>query len=257
LADLTFGAPVDLTHNELRNVVIQPLGADPSDAVEAQLWYRTDLHVLRQRQNGVNVTVGALDSEGVQDIVGAMLGTTTGITVTYNDAAGTITFAVTDSPLFDGHGPAYYLDRAHHTGAQTASTISDFNAAVDARVALIVDAAPATLDTLNELAAALGDDPTFAATTAAALGALDTRLDAVEAAGGPVKCYETVLVGGATSEVVTHNLGSSHVDVVVRSNVAPYARLYLVDEATDDDHVTIRGGANLPAGYTVTVFGRA
>jgi len=42
-------------------------------------------------------------------------------------------------------------------------------AEVDARVQLIVDSAPATLDTLNELAAALGDDPNFAATITAAL----------------------------------------------------------------------------------------
>lgn len=36
--------------------------------------------------------------------------------------------------------------------------------------ALIVDAAPGTLDTLNELAAALGDDPAFATTINTALG---------------------------------------------------------------------------------------
>lgn len=36
-------------------------------------------------------------------------------------------------------------------------------------VAALVDSAPETLDTLNELAAALGDDPNFAATTAAAI----------------------------------------------------------------------------------------
>lgn len=41
---------------------------------------------------------------------------------------------------------------------------------VDLAVAGIVDSAPATLDTLNELAAALGDDPNFATTTATAIG---------------------------------------------------------------------------------------
>lgn len=39
-------------------------------------------------------------------------------------------------------------------------------AAVDARVQLIVDSAPGALDTLNEIAAALGDDANFAATIA-------------------------------------------------------------------------------------------
>lgn len=41
---------------------------------------------------------------------------------------------------------------------------------VDSNIANLVDTAPATLDTLNELAAALGDDANFAATTSSALG---------------------------------------------------------------------------------------
>ena len=44
------------------------------------------------------------------------------------------------------------------------------DARADARVALIVDSSPATLNTLNELAAALGDDPNFATTTATSIG---------------------------------------------------------------------------------------
>src|SRR5690349_3455760 len=41
----------------------------------------------------------------------------------------------------------------------------------DLIVAAIVDSAPGTLDTLNELAAALGDDPNFATTVASAIAA--------------------------------------------------------------------------------------
>ena len=41
---------------------------------------------------------------------------------------------------------------------------------VDAQVAGLVDSAPGTLDTLNELAAALGDDASFATSTATSLG---------------------------------------------------------------------------------------
>lgn len=49
----------------------------------------------------------------------------------------------------------------------TSSTLQTF---VDGRVQLVVDSAPAALDTLNELAAALGDDPNFAGTVTTALG---------------------------------------------------------------------------------------
>jgi hypothetical protein len=51
-------------------------------------------------------------------------------------------------------------------------------------MAAIVDAAPSTLDTLNELAAALGDDPNFATTVTTALAGkqpLDSDLTAVAA----------------------------------------------------------------------------
>ncbi len=44
------------------------------------------------------------------------------------------------------------------------------DARADARVALLVDSAPSTLNTLNELADALGDDPNYAATTAVTIG---------------------------------------------------------------------------------------
>lgn len=42
-------------------------------------------------------------------------------------------------------------------------------------IAALVDSSPGTLDTLNELAAALGNDPNFATTTAAAIGAKYTK----------------------------------------------------------------------------------
>lgn len=51
---------------------------------------------------------------------------------------------------------------------------------VDTKVAGLVDSAPETLDTLNELAAALGDDPNFATTVATKLGELETAVDNFE-----------------------------------------------------------------------------
>ena len=72
----------------------------------------------------------------------------------------------------------YYTDARADARIAAAST-SDLSegtnlyytdARADARVALIVDSSPSTLNTLNELAAALGDDPNFAATTATSIG---------------------------------------------------------------------------------------
>lgn len=55
-------------------------------------------------------------------------------------------------------------------------------AALDAAIAALLDSAPGALDTLNELAAALGDDPNFAATMTTALAGkqpLDAELTAL------------------------------------------------------------------------------
>lgn len=55
------------------------------------------------------------------------------------------------------------------TGLQTALDLKASTTDLSAALAALVDAAPGTLDTLNELAAALGDDPNFAATITASL----------------------------------------------------------------------------------------
>lgn len=64
------------------------------------------------------------------------------------------------------------------TGLQGALDAKATPADVEAAVASLVNAAPATLNTLTELAAALGGDPDFAATTAAALGTQSANLSA-------------------------------------------------------------------------------
>ena len=79
-----------------------------------------------------------------------------------------------DADLLDGQHGAYYapIDAPALTGNPTAvtqtagdnSTRIATTAYADTAAANLVAAAPATLDTLNELAAALGDDPNFATT---------------------------------------------------------------------------------------------
>jgi len=55
-------------------------------------------------------------------------------------------------------------------GITDADTSAQVTTKINNAVAALVDASPAALDTLNELAAALGDDPNFATTTATAIG---------------------------------------------------------------------------------------
>lgn len=67
------------------------------------------------------------------------------------------------------------LDADTLDGKQLATIESEYQAFANTAVANIVDSAPGTLDTLNELAAALGDDPNFATTvTNSIAGKLNT-----------------------------------------------------------------------------------
>ena len=89
--------------------------------------------------------------ERVDDRVANLLVGGNNITATYDDAAGTLT--IDGQPGYTDTDVGTYLST---NGYDTATNI----------IATITDSAPATLDTLNELAAALGDDPNFATTTA-------------------------------------------------------------------------------------------
>ena len=79
------------------------------------------------------------------------------------------------APKVHTHDNRYYTESEINTkitNLQTADT-NNLNAAkdyTDTKVAALVDSAPEPLDTLNELSAALGDDPNFAATMATNLG---------------------------------------------------------------------------------------
>lgn len=69
---------------------------------------------------------------------------------------------------------------AAQTKADSAYALADSAttpAEVDAKIAALVDSSPTTLNTLNELAAALGDDPNFATTISTKIGTAQAKAD--------------------------------------------------------------------------------
>jgi len=101
-------------------------------------------------------------NERVDDRVAALLVGGNNITATYDDVAGTLT--IDGQPGYTDSDVGTYLSA---NGYDTATNI----------VASITDSAPTTLDTLNELAAALGDDPNFATTVSTQIG---TKLNSAD-----------------------------------------------------------------------------
>jgi hypothetical protein len=128
-------------------------------------------------------------------------------------------------------------DNMASNSATQLATQQSIKAYVDAEVAGVVDSAPAALDTLNELAAALGDDANFSTTTSTALG---NRLRVDTAAQG--------LTGTQQANAIT-NLGIT----------ATKAELNFVDGVTSNIQTQLDGkqasGSYLTGNQTITLSG--
>ncbi|WIX04455.1 phage tail protein [Pseudomonas sp. AR5] len=114
------------------------------------------------------------------------------------DALATLGAAPLNSPGLTGT-PTTPTPAAGSNTTQIANT-----AFVKAAIAALVDSSPGTLDTLNELAAALGDDPNFATTMANALAGkqpLDDTLTAL--AGQTVAANKLIYAVGADAFATT------------------------------------------------------
>lgn len=98
----------------------------------------------------------------------------------YADALDTDDVAEGTSNLYFTAARAQAALSGLYDPAGSASTAeTNAKAYADTKIGDLVDGAPGLLDTLNELAAALGDDPSFASTISTALG-LRVRVDAAQ-----------------------------------------------------------------------------
>ena len=99
-------------------------------------------------------------------------------TIYAREFRGFLVGTATAAQSLEGFDQNDYLEKAGGTmsgdltlaGAPTSNLHAATKLYVDTAVAGVVDAAPAALDTLNELAAALGDDPNFATTLSTSIG---------------------------------------------------------------------------------------
>lgn len=255
MAPRTILIPFDFQNNEIRNVRAHLLAADPGAPVEGQFWFNTTDNVLRYHDGTSVVTVGSGDlaahlADASAAHAAAAISYAGGTGLSATDVEAAIDELATEKANLAGG--ATFTGAINMTGATvtvpTASpgdndTSAASTAFVAAAIAALVDAAPGTLDTLNELAAALGDDPNFATTLTNAL-ALKTA-----------KYATLVGTGAATSIVVTHNLNTR--DVVVSVHDATTFAEVEVDVVKTSVNTITLGFSVAPASnaYRVTVIG--
>ena len=125
-----------------------------------------------------------------------------------------------------GYATTGYVDQAEADAISTASAdattkanaaLASANAYTDQEVAALVDSSPATLDTLNELAAALGDDPNFATTVSGQIGTAQSTADTAltNANAALAKDPTLTLTGDASGSATFTNLGNATLTVTV------------------------------------------
>lgn len=93
------------------------------------------------------------------------------------------------------------------TKTENSNNLTEAKSYTDTKVAELVDSSPATLDTLNELAAALGDDPNFATTVLTQIGTKADDSEVVKISGDQTingtKTFSTIINGSISGNAAT------------------------------------------------------
>lgn len=131
------------------------------------------------------------------------------------------------------HGIADTAALATKTYADNAASAAETTAKgyADTAIANLVDAAPTTLNTLNELAAALGHDANYATTITTALG-LKAPLASPELTGIPTA--PTATAGTNTTQVSTTAFVKTAIDALSTSDIEEQTNLYFTDQRAVD-----------------------
>lgn len=177
---LKYLVDLDLGGNEIQNFALQTLATAPETGTVGQVYYDSAARSVfvytgtAWQRVGLSVDGTTITVSGGEISVG---------TIAISNVSGLQTALNTKLVAADLNG---YATETYVTNADNAVKTElnlrideeiipalDLKADityVDAAVAAVVDAAPAALDTLNELAAALGDDENFATTVSTSIG---------------------------------------------------------------------------------------
>jgi hypothetical protein len=189
---------------------------------------------------GTGITVNANDVALAATTAGAGLTHTTGVLAV--GAGNGITVNADDVALASstaGNGLTYT------TGVLAVGAGDGISVAADAVSVASTIAGGGLTFTTGVVAVGAGNGISVAADAIS----VDTAVVARKASG--------TLSGGSNSEVLTHNLGTRDVKVMIRNNASPWDEIEVYNESTTTNTTTVYAGAgqNLPASYTWKVIG--
>ena len=208
----------------------------PGDVGADFTGYATETYVANAistaSSNYATAAQGALADSALQSVAFSDLGITDGTIgqVLTTDGAGNYSFADT-AVAYGDSDVATYLST---NGYDTASNI----------VSSIVDTAPSTLDTLNELAAALGDDANFSTTVTNALGLKANSADLGTASVQNVEYFATA-AQGALADSALQSVAFADL-TTTPTTLAGYG----ITDAFDGAYASLTGAPSIPSVLT-------
>ena len=185
--------------------------------------------------------VGSITGDVTGDVTGNLTGDVTGdLTGNVTSSSGTSTFndvTINGTLNMDAGTAGTITNLTNPTNAQDAAT----KAYVDSEVSALVDSAPGALDTLNELAAALGDDADFSTTIT---NSIATKLPLSGGTmSGNISMGSNTVTGLGTPTSATDATTKTYVDGILGSSTAASASAALAEAyANEDEDVEVEAG---------------
>lgn len=218
---------LDINGNEIRGLRVELLAADPSGGglYEGRLWFNTTSNLLKYYDGTTIIELGAAAGGGVQSLTvdnSSIENIGTGSNPSIRVKALGITDAMLAGSISNSKLATNPLARANHTGTQTAATISDLAAVVQA-YRLDQFAAPTASVSMNNQKITTLAEPTAAqdAATKAYVDAVAAGLapkDAVRAATTANGTLATAYENGDAIDGVTLATGDR---ILLKNQTAP------------------------------------
>lgn len=207
---------INLAKNELQNARIQNLVVPPANPADGQVYYHATDKTIYMYNGAAWVDLGLIfANKTVLDAITAAFTTELKIKLDGIEAgankythpathpASMITESTTKRFVSDTEKAAWN-GKAEPSDVSTA--LNTAKSYTDTQVAGIVDSAPEALDTLQELATALGNDPNFATTIISEIGTKETPSGAqskADAAESNAKAYTDAHDGNTTKHITS------------------------------------------------------
>lgn len=227
-----FLTPIDLNKNSLLNALLHPTGVAPTSPATGQAYFDTGASKLKIWDGSAWLTVGSTQEE-VEDLVANLIKAGTGVSVTYDDVANTLTIGNTGVTSITG--TTNEIDVTSSTGSVTISLPATVAADISGNAATATKLATArTIELTGDVTGSATFDGSATASIAATIAANSVAL------GTDTTGNYVATVTGTTNEI----------EVTGAAGEGTAVTIGLPDNVTITNNLTVSG--NLTVNGTTT-----